>query len=147
MLAIHILCSLVSYLAFLVAFVAGILFLIQERQVKRKTLGMLFHQLPSLAALDRLNFQAISFGFTLFSLGLFFGFLQIRLSFDRWWIWDPKIYLAVAVWVAYCALWFLRCRSTLRGRRVAVLSVLGFSLILFTLLETAQLLKSAHPYL
>ncbi len=147
MVLLHVLCSLFSYAAFLVAFVSGLLFLIQERQVKRKTLGVLFHRLPSLAALDRINFRSIGFGFALLSIGLLFGFVEVRVTFGRWWMRDPKMYLAVAVWCSYLFLWMMRLRSTLRGRRVAILSILGFSLILFTLLETSYLVRSAHPYL
>ena len=142
---IHVLCSLLSYGAFLVAFVSGILFLIQERQLKRKTMGVLFHWLPSLGTLDRLNFRAISFGFALLSFGLLFGLVQVRVAFGRWWIADPKQYLAGAVWCSYLVLWLMRLRSTLRGRRVAFLSILGFSLVLFTFLEASHIARFAHP--
>ena len=143
----HIICSLLSYAAFLVAFVSGLLFLIQERQVKRKTMGLLFHHLPSLGALDRVNFTAISAGFVLLSLGLLFGLAGVRRLFGRWWIEDPKAYLTLFLWGSYLTLWLMRLRATLRGRRVALLSVLGFSLVLFTVLGAAYVAPSLHPYL
>ena len=143
---VHVACSLLSYAAFLVAFISGIFFLVQERQLKRKTMGALFHRLPSLEALDRLNFQAISFGFALLSFGLLFGFVEVRVAFGRWWMSDPKTYFGIIVWLSYLVLWMMRLRSTLRGRRVALLSILGFSLVLFTLLETSYIAQSAHPY-
>lgn len=147
MIIVHIACSLLSYVAFLVAFLAGILFLIQERQLKRKTMGMLFHGLPSLGTLDRINFLAIGIGFALLSGGLLFGLLEVKLYFGRWWIADSKSYLSVVLWIAYLSLWVVRLRSTLRGRRVALLSILGFSLVVFTMVEASYLLRSAHPYL
>ena len=147
MVVVHMACSLLSYAAFLVAFVCGILFLIQERQLKRKHIGVLFHRLPSLMALDRANMLAIGVGFALLSAGLAFGLIGSKLLLGRWWIDDAKSYLATMLWVAYLALWMMRVRSTLRGRRVALLSILGFSLVLFTLLEASYMLHSAHPYL
>ena len=147
MLAVHMAGSLLSYAAFLAAFVSGGLFLIQERQLKRKTLGMLFHRLPSLEQLDRLNFMAISWGFALLSLGTAGRFLGAEARFGRWWTGDSKAYLTLLLWIAYFALWLLRLRATLRGRRVALLSILGFSLVLFTLLGASRLLPSGHPYL
>ncbi len=147
MVIIHTVCSLLSYAAFLVAFVAGVLFLVQERQLKQKRMGMLFHQLPSLGALDRINFLAIGAGFALLSLGLVFGFFGFEVRFGRWWIGDPKVYLTVGLWVCYLGLWFLRLQSTLRGRWVALLSVLGFSLVLFTFIGASRWLSSLHPYL
>ena len=147
MITLHTWCSLLSYGAFLVAFVAGALFLIQERQLKRKTMGRLFHRLPSLEALDRMNFLAIGAGFGLLTVGLVCGVLEVRLVLGRWWIGDPKESLTVCLWMSYLALWLLRLRSTLRGRRVALLSVLGFSLVLFTFLGASHWLPSGHPYL
>ena len=142
----HITCSLLSYVAFLVAFIAGLLFLIQERQLKHKRMGWLFHRLPSLGALDRINFSAIWIGFALLSLGVLCGVLWMRALLGRWWISDPKTYFTAVLWVSYLVLWLVRLRSTLRGRRVALLSVLGFSLVLFTLLGASWLLPSRHPY-
>ena len=144
MVVAHTLCSLLSYGAFLTAFVSGMLFLIQERQLKRKHMGRLFHRLPSLEALDRVNFLAIGIGFGLLSIGLALGFLGAGLLLGHWWTGDPKEYLAVALWGSYLTLWLVRLRSTLRGRRVALLSILGFSLVLFTFLGVNWLLPTWH---
>ncbi len=147
MILLHTVCSLLSYLAFLVAFFAGLLFLIQERQLKRKTMGVLFHRLPSLDALDRINFAAIGIGFWLLSVGLLCGLVGIRELLGRWWVSEPKTYFTIILWLSYLVLWLVRLRATLRGRRVALLSVLGFSLVLFTFLGASYVLPSAHPYL
>jgi ABC-type transport system involved in cytochrome c biogenesis permease subunit len=136
-----------SYAAFLVAFVCGVLFLVQERQLKHKHIGVLFHRLPSLMALDRANMLAIATGFALLTAGLAFGLIGSKLLLGRWWIPDPKTYMATGLWTAYLVLWVMRMRSTLRGRRVALLSILGFGLVLFTMLEASYLMHSAHPYL
>ena len=147
MVLVHMICSFLSYGAFLAAFISGILFLIQERQLKRKTLGMLFHRLPSLGALDRFNFIVVGAGFGLLSVGLLCGFLGEHRLLGRWWTGDPKEYLTVFLWLSYLGLWFLRLRATLRGRRVALLSVLGFSLVLFTFIGASRMAHSVHPYL
>ena len=146
MVFVHMLCSLLSYAAFLAAFVSGVLFLIQERQLKRKTLGVLFHRLPSLGALDRFNFGAVGVGFGLLSIGLLCGFIGEHTLLGRWWTGDPKEYLTIFLWCSYLGLWCLRLRATLRGRRVALLSVLGFSLVLFTCLGASRLVHTMHPY-
>ena len=139
-------CSLLSYAAFLIAFASGVLFLIQERQLKHKTMGVLFHWLPSLEALDRLNFLAIGVGFGLLSIGLMCGVAGERMLLGHWWSGDPKEYLTALLWLSYCLLWIVRLRSTLRGHRVALLSILGFSFVLFTLIGAGWVLPSWHPY-
>ena len=146
MVALHILCMLLSYAAFLVAFVSGLIFLLQEYQLKHKRMGVLFRQLPSLDALDRLNFHSITAGFLLLSLGTALGLVGSRLFMGKWWMGDPKEVLTVALWGWYLVLWIVRLRSTLRGRRIALLSVLGFSFVLFTGLGATFILSSLHPY-
>lgn len=147
MVAIHTICSLLSYGAFLAAFIAGMLFLIQERQLKRKHMGRLFHRLPSLEVLDRVNCLAIGVGFGLLSIGVAYGFIGAKVLLGRWWTDDPKEYLTVALWGSYLMLWLVRVRATLRGRRIALLSILGFGLVLFTFLGVNWLLPTWHTYL
>ncbi|MBI2884842.1 MAG: cytochrome c biogenesis protein CcsA [Candidatus Omnitrophica bacterium] len=129
-LVLHITCVLLSYAAFLVAFGSGALFLLQERQLKHKQMGLLFHRLPALGTLDRINVLAIGWGFALLSLGIAVGAAVGHAVTGRWWNVDLKIYGALLLWAVYLALWLLRVRATLRGRTVAVLSVLGFGLAL-----------------
>ena len=61
---------ILSYGAFLVAFVAGLLFLIQDEQLKRKRMGLLFQRLPALGTLDHVNLVALGIGFALLTLAL-----------------------------------------------------------------------------
>lgn len=143
---VHMSCSLLSYVAFLVAFIVGWLFLIQERQLKQKHMGWWFHRLPSLDRLDRMNVFAIGVGFSLLSIGVACGLIGARLWHGRWWTGDPKECLTAVLWASYLILWLVRLRATLRGRRVALLSILGFSLALFTLLGATRWLPSWHMY-
>ena len=147
MVIVHMLCSLLSYVAFLVACVSGTLFLIQERQLKRKTMGVLFRRLPSLEGLDRLNFFAIGIGFLLLSIGVACGLIGTKVLLGRWWMGDAKECLTLVLWLSYCVLWLVRLCSTLRGRRIALLSILGFSFVLFTFVGASWLMPSWHPSL
>ena len=147
MITVHTICSLLSYGAFLVAFVTGVLFLIQERQVKQKRMGLLFHRLPALQTLDHVNVIAIGIGFTLLTLGLLCGLVGSRELLGVWWRWDSKELLTLLLWSSYLALWLVRLRSTLRGRKVAFLSILGFTFVLFTLFGARRLFPTWHSFL
>ena len=52
------------------AAVAGVMYLIQERQLKRKKLGALFHRLPNIDVLDELNYRCLTIGFPLPPFGV-----------------------------------------------------------------------------
>jgi len=147
MVIVHTVSSLLSYVAFLVACGAGALFLIQERQIKRKRMGVLFHHLPSLDQLERVNVLAIGLGFALLTVGLSWGLVGSRLLRGVWWSGDPKEILSATLWVCYCILWLARLRATMRGRRVAWLSVGMFCVVLFTFMGAGALVDSWHPSL
>ena len=142
----HIALSVLSYLAFLVAGISGILFLVQERQLKAKHVGRLFHSIPSLAALDQLNLWAIALGFALFTLALGCGVAGRHAAAGRWLL-EPTEGLAYVTWGLYAALLVVRLLSTLRGHKVALLSVLGFGLALFTFVGVHLLLPAWHAVL
>jgi ABC-type transport system involved in cytochrome c biogenesis permease subunit len=146
MVIVHTVSSLLSYVAFLIAFGAGALFLIQERQIKQKRMGVLFHRLPSLDQLERVNVFAIGIGFGLLTVGLSLGLIGSRLLRGVWWSGDPKEILSATLWLCYLILWTARLRATMRGRRVAMLSVFGFALVLFTFLGVSWLVPTRHPY-
>ena len=146
MVIIHTVSSLLSYVAFLVACGAGALFLIQERQIKRKRMGVLFHRLPSLDQLERVNVLAIGIGFGLLTVGLSWGLVGSRLLRGVWWTGDPKEILSATLWACYLILWLARLRATMRGRRVAWLSVGMFCVVLFTLVGAGTVLGSWHHY-
>ncbi len=143
----HIGLTLLSYVAFLLACVSGVLFLIQERQLKAKHMGRLFHWLPPLASLDRLNCRAIVLGFALFSGGLLCGIAGQQLTFGRWVSLDPKEGLAYLTWLGYAVLLTVRLLATLRGRKIALLSIVGFGLVLLTFVGIHALLPTWHEYL
>jgi ABC-type uncharacterized transport system permease subunit len=146
LMGMHIFCALISYGAFLIAFISGLLFLIQEHQLKGKQMGSLFYRLPSLEQLDRLNLWAVAVGFVLFSVAVLCGMVVVYQLFGQWWTGDSKQVLSVGLWGWYLVLWLVRARSTLRGRRVALLSILGFSFVLFTFVGSRVVVQSGHPY-
>ena len=145
MIFIHLACSLASYVAFLIAFVSGLLFLMQHWQLKHKHMGLLFHRLPALGALERVNVWSIGLGFGLLSIGLSLGLLKARWLLGQWWRWDSKELFALALWSAYLGVVVARARAVGRGRKVAMLSVLGFTLVLLTFLGANRWLPSWHP--
>ena len=146
MVLVHTVSSLLSYMAFLVACGAGALFLIQERQIKRKRMGVLFHRLPSLDQLEQVNVFAIGLGFGLLTVGLSLGLVVSRLLRGVWWSGDPKEILSATLWVCYLVLWLARLRATMRGRRVAWLSIGMFCVVLFTFVGAGTVWGSWHHY-
>jgi ABC-type transport system involved in cytochrome c biogenesis permease subunit len=69
-LTLHLMAVFGGYAFFGLAFVAGLIYLIQERQIKARRTGALYRRLPSLNVLDSLNYTSLSFGFPMMTLGM-----------------------------------------------------------------------------
>ena len=146
MIAIHALILFFSYGAFFVALLTGLLFLVQERRIKRKDPRILqAHRLP-LELLDRINLYAVVAGFALFSVGMLQGSRLARLEWGSYFNGDPKELWSLITWAAYAGVLALRLSRGLRGRRVVFMSVLSFMLVLFTFIGVNHLVASRHSF-
>ena len=144
--AAHASTALLSYGAFGLAFVAGLMYLLQERQIKLKRSGTLFRWLPSLERLERVDSRAIEIAFPLLTLSMLVGLLWARMRPDTGWAWGGKETSSLVTWLCYAALLHAKRRYSLRGRKVAYLCILGFVLVLFTFVGASLLFPGAHSY-
>lgn len=142
--SMHLAAIFLGYAFFTISFLAAIMYLLQERQIKTKKTQGLFKRLPSLNALDTLNFFCISIGFPLITLGLITGFSYARLTLGSFFSWDPKEIWSIITWLIYAALLHQRVTVGWRGRRAAIMSILGFVLICFTFLGVTYIRPSYH---
>ncbi|HRB82644.1 MAG TPA: cytochrome c biogenesis protein CcsA, partial [Nitrospira sp.] len=67
---VHVTLSMLGTVGFAVAFVAGVMYLIQDGLLKSKRFNVLYAKLPALDYLDHLNQQSIVMGFPLLTLGI-----------------------------------------------------------------------------
>ncbi len=131
---------------FVIAFAGGVLYLIQERQLKSRHTGAFFHRLPSLDLLDRVNYRSLTFGFPLLTLGIITGAIWAENAWGSYWQWDPKETWSLITWFIYAALVHARLTVGWRGRKAAWLSIVGFLAVLFTFLGVNLLLGGLHSY-
>ena len=131
---------------FVIAFAGGVLYLIQERQLKSRHTGAFFHRLPSLDLLDRINYRSLTIGFPLLTLGIITGAVWAEMAWGAYWQWDPKETWSLITWFIYAALVHARLTVGWRGRKAAWLSIVGFLAVLFTFLGVNLLLGGLHSY-
>ncbi len=143
--AAHVLAAVAAYSAFLVAFGAGVLYLVQERNVRSGGDGPLAEQLPSLTRLDRIVYGALGVGLPLLTVALMVGMHQAhaRGATNIWG--DPTVSTSVMLWVFYAVVLTLRGTARIRGRKVAWCTVVGFVAVLGTFLGTSVLGSDNHP--
>lgn len=127
-------------------FCSGIMYLLQERELKQKRFGFFYPRLPSLEALDSLNQHCLTIGFPLLTLGIITGSIWAKQAWGAYWQWDPKETWSLITWFLYAALLHQRFAIGWRGRRSAILAIVGFGAVLFTLWGVTYLLPGVHSY-
>jgi len=144
-LAVHVITCFLGYASFAVSFGISILYLIREKGGgKEKGIAS---WLPSSPVLDEINYKSIVIGFPMLTLGIITGAAWANYAWGSYWSWDPKETWSLITWFIYAA--FLHARSTRdwRGRKAALLSVFGFTAVLFTYFGVNYLISGLHSYL
>jgi HemX protein len=113
--------SLVAYGAFALACIAGVMYLVQERQLKTHHLHSIFYHLPPLTNLFAAITRLLWLGFTLYTLGIVSGFLTGHP------LPHIQIVAAIGLWLLYAAILQARYLKWLAPKRVAALCIIGFS--------------------
>ncbi|UCG37778.1 MAG: c-type cytochrome biogenesis protein CcsB [bacterium] len=143
---VHVPLSFMGDALFALAFGSGVMYLIQERQLKRKRPGAFYYRLPSLEVLDSLNYRALTVGFPLLTLGIITGSIWAQYAWGAYWQWDPKETWSLITWLIYAAVLHARLTAGWRGRKAAWFSIVGFLAVLFTFLGVNLLLSGLHSY-
>ena len=128
----HALLAFASYAAFAIAFGVAVMYLIQRHFLKTKHFGALFQKLPSLETLDEISYHSLAFGFPLLTVAIISGAIWSEKAMGSYWVWDPKQTWSLITWLIYAALLHGRLTVGWRGKRAAILSIIGFIVLLIT---------------
>lgn len=135
---LHLSAIFLSYVVFLIASLAALLYLIQDNNLKKKEWGVMAIRLPDLSVLDRINYRFIGLGFPLLTLAIISGYLWAKEARGVYWGWNPREVASLALWFLYAIILHVRLSSKMRGKKVALLSILAFLVIIITLLDSCR---------
>ena len=131
----HAALSLVAFGAFGLACIAGIMFLVQEGQLKSRRPAPIFHHLPPISILSEAILRLLWIGFFLLTLSFAAGWLaHLAVAGGKFWF-------SLLIWVLYASILAAAKIGSLTGRRFATASYSSFLLTLI-LLPVIQRLSS-----
>lgn len=129
----HVITCFIGYAAFGISMALSIVYLLNERS-----------RIANI--LEELNYQMVVIGFLMLSLGIITGSVWAHYAWGSYWSWDPKETWSLITWLIYAALIHSRMVRGWRGKRIAFLSIIGFSCVIFTYLGVNFLLSGLHSY-
>ena len=127
---VHRVSSYTGTVAFAIGAAGGAMYVYTSRRLRKKEM-MRGPRMASLERLERLMMRAVVLGFALLTVGLVTGFGRMIDSGRE----TPyaKMLLASGAWLVYAIVMHAPINPRFRGRRAAVLSMLGFGLIIGTI--------------
>jgi cytochrome c-type biogenesis protein CcsB len=143
-LAIHVITCFLGYASFAVSFGISILYLLRDR--KGVGTGGGAKWLPSTSVLDEINYKSIVIGFPMLTLGIVTGAAWANYAWGSYWSWDPKETWSLITWFVYAAFLHARLTRDWRGRKAAILSIVGFTAVLFTYFGVNYIISGLHSY-
>ncbi len=126
---VHRVSAYAGAVAFAVGAAAGAMYLLAARRLRRKTLGG--PSLGSLERIERLTMGSVMLGFSLLTVALITGAVRMfapRAANSSAGM-SSKVLLAIVAWGVYAVVLHAPINPRFRGRRAAILSVVGFVLI------------------
>ena len=144
----HVMSCFVGYAAFAVSFGVSILYFFKIGSEKRSTkpIESFWDSFPSSTALDEIGYKTIAIGFPLLTIGIVTGAFWANVAWGTYWSWDPKETWSLIVWLIYAAYLHARITRGWRGKRAAILSIIGFAATLFCYLGVNLILSGLHSY-
>lgn len=125
-LAFHVGLILAAFAGFTLAAALALLYLVQERRLKRRLAGVLRLRFPSLQTLDTLTVRTIAVSLPALTVGIGIGFARLGSEGGAF---DAIMAVTLLAWAVYAAFLVLRWEAGWRGRRTAYLALAGFLLV------------------
>ncbi len=146
-LPVHVSLALLGNAFFILASLFAIMYLIQERYLKKRKIRGLYFLLPSLDVLDELNYRALTYGFPVLTLAMITGAVWAEYAWGTYWSWEPRQIWSLITWFIYAALLHGRLAIGWRGRKAAVFSILGVLVLMGSFLMVNLMSLGRHGFL
>ncbi|MBK6684254.1 MAG: cytochrome c biogenesis protein CcsA [Deltaproteobacteria bacterium] len=147
-LPVHIATAFLGEAAFAIAGIVASIYLLQERRLKSKhkigKMGTGLHRLPALEILDNVSARLIQIGFPVMTIGLFAGAIFSNEVTGHYFTWGLLNTVSVLVWALYALMLHFRLTIGWRGKKAAVLTLIGVICTLVALVGLGLAGVGAH---
>lgn len=143
---VHIGAAALAGAAFNVGGIAAILYLVRARAERRGTVRGYLARMPSAEALDRVGYRFHAFAFPLWTFTIAAGAVWAQYAWGRFWGWDPKETFSLVTWIIYAGYLHARATAGWKGRRAAIVAIIGLASFWFNFVGVNLLVSGLHSY-
>lgn len=138
----------ISLSLMLIAFISSISFLLIEKRIKHKArVKGVLADLPSISNLDKISYISTVLAFPFYTVGLLNGFFWSSSLFGSAISGDPKEIVSIFIWFCLAILFHNRIAKSWKGKKPAKLTILIFSLSLFSFIIVNTVMNSFHSFI
>jgi ABC-type transport system involved in cytochrome c biogenesis permease subunit len=127
---VHTVLILAATVGVCVGFIASLMYLYQAHRLRTKARPGQGLRLLSLERLEAMNRRAIVWAFPLLTAGMLAGVVLLAKGSDTVTWTDPRVLGTIILWLAFAVMFYLRYGYHLRGRQVALMTIVTFVLLL-----------------
>lgn len=144
--ALHITIGTLAYSAFAISFLLSVIYLLQNRKLRRGRPGQAFWRFPALELLERMSRSSVWIGWLALIVSTILGFVWGRRLAGQYPMTDPKVLVTFAVLAVYAGyLWIVRTPAG-RGARAALVCACNFALVMFSYTIVNLYFTGFHRY-
>ena len=144
--AFHVTLSILAYAAFALSFVLSLIYLGEERLLRRRKLGNMVWRLPPLDLLERMSRSSVLVGLVAIAIGTALGFLWVDRLSDKYSFYDAKYAITLLVLVLYAVYFLLASSAAWRGARASRLCIFNFVVVVLSFTVVNLYLSHSHRY-
>jgi ABC-type transport system involved in cytochrome c biogenesis permease subunit len=141
---LHTLSVVLGEALFIVATVSSAVYLIHERIIRKGSIHTAISALPPLTLLDTILYASLSTGFIAITIGMILGGLWasvLGISFGHI---APKVLAGAFMWLVYALGIHQRFAIGWKGRRTAVITLIGFIVMVLLFIGINSIFPEAH---
>jgi ABC-type transport system involved in cytochrome c biogenesis permease subunit len=127
---VHAVLILLATIGVCIGFIASLMYLFQAHRLRTKSMPGQGVKLWSLERLEAMNRRAIVLAFPLLTAGMLAGVVLLIKGSDTVTWTDPRVISTIVLWLAFAMMLYLRYGFHLRGRQVALMTIMTFVVLL-----------------
>lgn len=125
---------------------AGEISAFAENPTLTTTYGTAAAAQDSASIYDEITYRCVAFGFPLLTIGIILGGMWANEAWGNYWSWDPKESMSLVTLLGYGVYLHMRVNQEHSPRTLAIVSVVGFVLMLITYFGVNLMGVGLHSY-